>query len=324
MMNAPFESRPVGYDVAASDVEWEDRYLDLVPPNSIRTLAEFGYPPRDAAALSPVAITGPFRVLSGEGASVALRIARELESAAKGDARSKRLRGCTYRSRFFSGMYSDPRLIEFLSGLARADLRQHPVGHHRVQLNFAPDELTRDVDIWHNDVVAFDFVMLLSDPQAMKGGDTEYFIGTIDEGMRLLREHGNLPEDRVGRATYGGAGWAFLQQGHRILHRAARLLEPYPRISLVASYYCADESFREPTVLPPLRKADGRDIALVEWATYAAYRTNERLTRFLSSQPDFSLPLAEVRQRLADCLAEAEQAIEEFNSDDEGFLVGVE
>jgi hypothetical protein len=323
-MDASLENRPVGYDVAQSDVEWEERYLELLPPAEIRGLTELGYPAEDAAALSPVALTGPFRVLSDEGASVALRIARELEAQAKGDTRSKRLRGCTYRSRFFSGMYSDPRLVAFLSDLAQAELREHPIRHHRVQLNFAPEELTRDVDVWHYDVVAFDFVMLLTDPAAMKGGDTEYFVGTIEEGMQLLGEGRSLPDDRIGRAAYGSAGWAFLQQGHRVLHRAARLLEPYPRISLVASYYCADGSFREPTVLPPLRKADGREIALVEWATYAAYRTNERLVRFLATQPDFSLPLDEVRRRLAECLAEAVKAMEEFDSDDEGFLVGVE
>jgi hypothetical protein len=46
---------------------------------------------------------------------VALTIARELEKLAVGDARSKRMRGCTYRSRFFEGMYRDPELVSFLA-----------------------------------------------------------------------------------------------------------------------------------------------------------------------------------------------------------------
>ena len=71
---------------------------------------------------------------------------------------------------FFAGMYSDPRLIEFLSNLAQAELREHPIGHHQVQLNFAPEELSKDVDVWHHDVVAYDFVLLLTDPAQMKGG----------------------------------------------------------------------------------------------------------------------------------------------------------
>jgi hypothetical protein len=308
-LEVPCAKRPPGYQVPRCDTDWQDRYLELVPPATVHALTEFGYAADDQAALSPVALTGPFRVLSDDGAAAALKIARELEAQAKADTRSKRLRGCTYRSRFFAGMYSDPRLVNFLSGLAKADLREHPVRHHQVQLNFAPEKLTQDVDVWHYDVVAYDFVMLLTDPEPMKGGNTEFFQGTVEEGMQILRETGSLPPERIGKAEYPGPGWAFLQQGHRILHRAARLVEPYPRISLVASYYCADEWFREPTILPPLRKADGREIALVEWATYVAYRTAERLHKFLSTQPDFSMPVEEVRRRLSECLNEAEQAI---------------
>ena len=316
-------TRPAAYELAESDVAWEPQFLELVPPRAVRTLADFGYL-EDDLALSPVAITEPFRVLSDEGAAAAERIAGELGRHAQGDARSKRLRGCTYRSEFFAGMYSDPRLVAFLAELARADLREHPIGHHRVQLNFAPDELAKDVDVWHYDVVSYDFVMLLTDPSAMQGGNTEFFEGTVEEGMRILDEGGALPPERIGKVDYPGPGWAFLQQGHRVLHRAGRLEAPYPRISLVASYYCADPLFREPTILPPLRKADGREIALVEWANYAAYRTVERLQDFLASQPDFSMSLEELKRRLTECLREAEQAIEEIDSTDEGFIIGID
>jgi hypothetical protein len=316
-------NRPPGYEIASSDTAWEERYLHLASPPKVRTLDEFG-DRNSEAALSPVAISEPFRVLSDEGAAAALRIARELEGHAVGDARSKRLRGCTYRSQFFAGMYSDPRLIEFLSNLAQAELREHPIGHHRVQLNFAPEELSQDVDVWHHDVVAYDFVLLLTDPALMKGGNTEFFLGTVEEGMKILSERGELPPARIGRIEYPGAGWAFLQQGHRILHRAARLEEAYPRISLVASYYCVDAEWREPTILSPLRKADGRDIALVEWANYAAYRTVQRLQGFLARQPDFSASLAEVKQQLAECLGDAERAIEEFDSTDPGSIIGLD
>ena len=316
--------RPVGYELAASDVEWEERYLSLEPPPAVHELPELGYRDYDDMALSEVAFTEPFRVLSAEGAEIAERISRDLEAVATGDARSKRLRGCTYRSRFFAGMYSDPRLVAFVSDLARANLRPHPIRHHQVQLNFAPEELSKDVDVWHHDVVAYDFVMLVTDPAGMKGGSTEYFDGTVEEGMGILEKEGALPAGRVHQVRYPAAGWAFLQQGHSVLHRAARLEEPYPRVSLVASYYCADGRFREPTILPPLRKADGLDVALVEWADYAAYRTIERFQKFLDDQPDFSLPLDELKRRFADCLVDAERAIKEFDSDDPGFIIGID
>jgi hypothetical protein len=313
---------PAGVGIAEEDVAWDRRYLQLEPPAGVHTFAEFGQADEDAL-LSPVAVTEPFRILSDEGVAVALTIARELEKLAVGDARSKRMRGCTYRSRFFDGMYRDPDLVSFLAALARADLREHPVGHHRVQLNFAPEELSRDVDVWHHDVVAYDFVMLLTDPAGMKGGNTEFFRGTLAEGMAILAGQGAIPPGRIGAVGYPAAGWAFLQQGHQVLHRAARLAEPYPRVSLVASYYCADPRFREPTILPPLRKADGQDVALVEWAQYAAYRTIGRLEAFLAAGPDFAAGPQAARERLAECLAEATAALAEFDSTDEGFLVGM-
>ncbi len=314
---------PKGCIRAERDVAWDPRFLALEPPSAVHTFIEFGGGP-DEKALSPVAVTEPFRVLSDEGVAHAVAIARDLESHAVSDKRSKRLRGCSYRSDFFDGMYSDGRLVAFLSELADADLRPHPIGHHRVQLNFAPEELEKDVDVWHHDVVSYDFVMLLTDPATMSGGHTEYFRGTLEEGWELLRDGGAIPPERIAKVGYPAAGWAFLQQGHRILHRAARLEEPCPRVSLVASYYCSDPESREPTVLSPLRKADGREVALVEWSSYAAYRTIERLQRFLDSQPDFSVPLEEVRRDFAACLVEAEEALAEFDSEDEGYIVGLD
>ena len=313
---------PAGMGIAAGDVPWDRRYLQLEPPAGVHTFAEFGRVDEEAL-LSPVAVTEPFRVLSDEGVAVALKISQGLEKIAVGDARSKRMRGCTYRSRFFDGMYRDPELVSFLGRLAQADLREHPVGHHQVQLNFAPDELARDVDVWHYDVVAYDFVMLLTDPAAMKGGNTEFFQGTVQEGMGILAERGTIPPERIGAVGYPAAGWAFLQQGHQVLHRAARLEQAYPRVSLVASYYCADPRFREPTILPPLRVADGRDAALVEWAGYAAYRTIERLRAFLAPGPDFAAGPEAAQQRLAACLVDVTAALEEFDSTDEGFIIGV-
>ena len=204
-----------------------------------------------------------------------------------------------------------------------APLQVHPIGHHRVQLNFAPETLSRDVDVWHVDVVAYDFVMMVTDPDAMVGGNTEYFVGPVEEGLAILAAVKALPADRVRAVRYPGPGWGIFQQGHRVLHRAARLEEPYPRISLVASYYCADPQFREPTILPPLRKVDGREVALREWSVYAATRTIARLESFLADQPDFDLPLAEVQARLRTCEVDLESAIAEFDSTDEGFLPGV-
>jgi hypothetical protein len=72
--------------------------------------------------------------------------------------------------------------------------------------------------------------------------------------------------------------------------------------------------------VPTLRDAaDGREVALVEWANYAAYRTVQRLQNSLARQPDFSVPLGDVKHEVAECLSDAGPAIEEFDSTDPGF-----
>src|SRR6516165_3919100 len=91
---------PAGMEIVAGDVPWDCRYLQLERPAEVHTFAQFGHVDEDVL-LSPVAVTEPFRVLSDEGVAVALEISRSLEKIAVGDARSKRIRGCTYRSRFF-------------------------------------------------------------------------------------------------------------------------------------------------------------------------------------------------------------------------------
>jgi hypothetical protein len=224
--------RPPGYELPSTDVPWSSRYLQLEPPAGVLTLADLGDTSNELA-LSRVAVTEPFRILSAEGAAVAEAICRELEGQATADVRSKRLRGCTYRSRFLAGLYADPNLLAFLTEVSEAPLRAHPIGHHRIQLNFAPDVLAKEVDVWHADVVAYDFVVLVTDPVGMVGGNTEYFVGSVEEGLALLSAVGGLPAGRVCPVLYPGAGWGFLLQGHRV----ARLEQPYPRILLVASYY---------------------------------------------------------------------------------------
>src|SRR5207253_8696305 len=160
-------------------------------------------------ALSPVAITSPFRLLSDEGVAVIQRLCAELERSATGDVRiAKRARGGIYRSAFLRGLYSDPTILEFLQRLAQTRLEPHPVAHHSIHVNFAPDELARNVDQWHRDAVAFDYVLMVSDPRPMKGGRFEYFLGSVEEGRALLESEQRPPAERVATPDFPGPGWA--------------------------------------------------------------------------------------------------------------------
>jgi hypothetical protein len=291
----------------------------------VAALEEFGPDAAGPTALSPVGMTHPFRILGDEGAETLRRICDELRGAARDNGRlPKCARGVAYRSEFIRGLVSDPLLLDFLRSLARAPLEVHPVTHHAAQLNFAPDDLSQKVDQWHHDAVAFAVVMMVSDPRRMKGGQFQYFWGSVEEGKELLLSGKGLPPERVRHVEFPGAGWAMLMQGHRVLHQAARLLEPGPRTTLVASYWAPHPEIDDPTDLGTLRKADGREIALVEWSRYAARVASRKLERFAMTRADFSRSLQEVRDGLRASIAGIEAALAEFDSRDEGRFISFE
>ena len=316
---------PAGYEPLETDVPWDSSYLELVEPERVFLLDDFGDEAAGPTALSPVAITTPFKLLSDEGVRVLQAICAELEKSAWGNERiAKRVRGGVYRSQFLRGLSADPALIDFLSELAQVRLEPHPVSHHAIHINYAPDDLERNVDQWHRDAISFDYVLMVSDPRPMKGGRFEYFLGSVEEGRELIEGGRGLPDERVTSPEFPGPGWAVFQQGHRVLHRAGRLEERYPRITVVGSFWTPHPEITDPTDLSTLRKADGREIAMVEWSRYVALATARKLEHFAETKTDFTRPLEEVREALQASIADVEQAIAEFDSDDEGRMISFE
>jgi hypothetical protein len=314
---------PPGYGRLETDVPWDpSRHAEHVPPDRVVLLEEWGPEAAGPLALSPVAITSPFRLLSDEGVAAMQAICSELEQSAGSDHRiAKRSRGGIYRSEFLRGLYSDRSILEFLEGLARTRLEPHPVSHHSIHINYAPEDLSRNVDQWHRDAVAFDYVLMVTDPRPMKGGRFEYFLGPVEEGRAILEGEQPLPPERVATPEFPGPGWAVFQQGHRVLHRAARLEERYPRVTVVASYWAPHPDVDDPTDLGTLLRADGREIALVEWSRYAARATARKLERFAETKTDWSLPLPELRDELRRTVALVDEAIEAFDREEEGRLI---
>ncbi|HXY86304.1 MAG TPA: hypothetical protein VEH52_12560 [Gaiellaceae bacterium] len=314
---------PPGYGTLASDVAWDpSRHVELVPPEHTMLLEDWGADAPGPTALSPVAITSPFRFLSDEGIDVLQEICGELEQYAGGDERiAKRVRGAIYRSDFLRGMYHDESIVAFLRELARAPIEAHPVSHHAIHINYAPDDLSRNVDQWHRDAISFDYVLMVSDPRPMKGGRFEYFLGPVEEGRSLLEDGTGLPVDRVASPDFPGPGWAVLQQGHRVLHRAARLHERYPRVTIVGSYWTPVPDRADPTDLPTLMKIDGPDIALVEWSRYQARVAARRLEHFAETKTDFEHPLVQLQEELREIAAQLDDAVEAFDRREEGRLI---
>jgi hypothetical protein len=69
---------PPGYDRLRNDVAWDARYLDFDGPASVYMLEEFGQAAAGPLALSPVAITTPFRFLNDEGVRILQSLCAEL------------------------------------------------------------------------------------------------------------------------------------------------------------------------------------------------------------------------------------------------------
>ena len=314
---------PPGYEGLENDVEWDPaRHLELRAPERVVLLEEWGAEAAGPSALSPVAITSPFRLLSDEGVAALQAICGELERFASGDERiAKKVRGSIYRSAFLRGMYGDESVLAFLRDLAQAPLEPHPVSHHAIHINYAPDELSRNVDQWHRDVISFDYVLMVSDPRPMRGGRFEYFLGPVEEGRALLESGAGLPPERVASPDFPGPGWAVLQQGHRVLHRAARLEERYPRITIVGSYWTALADRDDPTDLPTIVKVDGPEIALVEWSRYQARVAAHRLEHFAATKTDFTRPPDELQRELRAIAARLEEAADAFDGPGDGELI---
>ncbi len=307
---------PPGYERLESDVTWDPaRHLRLEAPEHVTLLDEWGGGAAGPNALSPVAITSPFRLLSDEGVDRLQTICRELEQYSVGDERiAKKVRGSIYRSEFLQGFYAEPQVLEFLRELAQAPIEPHPVSHHAFHINYAPDDLSKNVDQWHRDVIAFDYVLMVSDPRPMRGGRFEYFLGPVEEGRELIESGAGLPPERVASPVFPGPGWAVLQQGHRVLHRAARLKERYPRITIVGSYWAPFPDREDPTDLETIVRVDGPDIALVEWSRFQARVAAHRLVHLARTKTDFAHSAEEIQRELREVAARLEAAADAFDS----------
>jgi len=247
---------------------------------------------------------------------------KRLEQFAVGDERiAKKVRGSIYRSAFLHGMYHDESVLAFIRELAQAPLEPHPISHHAIHINYAPEDLSRNVDQWHRDAISFDYVLMVSDPRQMRGGRFEYFLGPVEEGRELLESGAGLPQERVATPDFPGPGWAVLQQGHRVLHRAAHLEERYPRITIVGSYWTALADRDDPTDLPTILKIDGPEIALVEWSRYQARVAAHRLEHFAQTKTDFARPADELQRELRAIAARLEETAAVFDVPPEGRLI---
>ena len=273
-------SQPSGFSHLSEEPIFDAaRHLALERPQSVITLGEFGYG-QEVVRSCPcdLAVTSAFRILSDEGVAAMLEVAHALEPYARGIERiSRMVRGGAYQSRFLRDLCTAPELTAFIAEICGTPLLPHTMPHQLGHLNYNPYVPGENVDKWHADTLRIDFVMFVTDPNAVEGGEFQYFHGTTDEVAALKREGQPLPSHKVVSPQVPGPGYAVLQQGNLVVHRARGLDGPGERITMVNGYVPAVIDFPDFTRFDQLFLADPPHVAGTEYARHIAWMARESL-----------------------------------------------
>ena len=321
----PFpESLPQPYQCFEDEVRYDPGvHLDPEWPERIWTLEEFGYSPREISQCpSNVAVTSPFRLFSEEGIEAVSRVVNRLKavrSSISGNRTPSHLAGGVYRSRFLRDLCACPVILEHMSSISGTRLGPHSLPSQQLYVNYSPDDITQAVDSWHYDGIGFDYVVMVTDPGKLKGGNFEYFQGTkyevaemFDMAVHQVRDGivDELDESRVIQTWFPKAGYAIFQQGNMVVHRAARLLEPGDRITIVPGQVAEDISCPDPTAIHDIVDY-GEPGIKAELARHGAWLAQGKLQHLIQNQ-DMSEKEKEILEQLKRAVADVNAVIEQL------------
>lgn len=313
---------PPGIEPLADDPPFEPaRHLALEAPETTWSVEDFGYP-EEVAAAAPfsLAMTSAFRVLSDEGVATLRRVVDQLTADARGSDRIARyVRGGVYRSRFLRDLCGAPEVTAFVSQLAGAPALPHTMPLYQGHLNLMPDEPGRDVDQWHTDTVALDWVLLVTDPAEFQGGQFEYFRCPRGRAARILAGH---EQDEAAHVSVRlpAAGHALLQQGNLVMHRARQVTAGNERTTLVHSYVPADPAWADISRLADCKPVDPPEVLYAEWARHRALRGAAALTQLVDQLPYGADPQP-IAAALEAAIREVQAAVVELRDPTPGRLV---
>jgi hypothetical protein len=313
---------PAEYELIEDGIDFDaSTHLQLEMPERIWTLEEFGY---DQASInicaSPIAVTAPFRLLSDAGVDALHGVVSRLKSVStslEGARNPAHLAGGVYRSKFLKDFCACPQILEHMSTICGTTLAPHSMPSQQLYANYAPEDVSKAVDAWHYDGIGFDYVLMLSDPAKLKGGNFEYFQGSkfeiadmfglkVQEVMYGITE--DLPAERVIKAQFPAAGYAIFQQGNMVVHRAAKLLEPADRITLVPGLVSCDLATPDPTA-KHIMPSYGEPGIVSELARHSAWLAQAKLQNFIdtASLTDNS---EQIQLALQDAIADISASLE--------------
>lgn len=312
----PFPTtQPTGYHVFDDEPAFDPaRHLQLEMPAERVMLTELGYTAEQIRTkATDFAVSSPFRVLSDEGAAVMLDTCRRLRAFHRqaGTRIEQVTRGGCYRSPFLRAVCTSPHVSEHLSQVYGVACAPHPMPLHLGHLNFEPSDLGASVDKWHHDTLPLDYVMMVTDPATLQGGEFEWFRGTKDDAAALAARGETPPRERVEQPEFPAAGYVIALHGDMVVHRAAALHAEGERITMVNGYVGIDTSRDDQSRSADLISVDDPELLWAEWARFAAWRSAGRLQSVIDDIA-FGADAETSAQALEHAIADAQLAADQM------------
>lgn len=293
--------------------------LSLSEPEQVWTLRDFGYSQlQQDRAPFPTAVTTPFRLLSDKGVQTLREIVLELVQFKRSSSRiANYIRGSLYYSQFLRDFCYNAEVNNFIARLAGKPICPHPMSLYQGHINLMPEDPSKEVDRWHVDTVLLDYVLMISNPDSFTGGHFEYFQSTKAEAIRSLIKEDGLPN--VVKVQFPKAGFALLQQGNKVVHRANRVETGHERTTLIQSFIPDDPHFIDVSQLNDCKKVDPPEYLFTEWARYKALKAQQKLQILNQSLP-YTQDRLKICEELRSAIRDVEEAVLELTDPSDGNL----
>ena len=314
---------PEGYRYQNEKIRFDpNRHLQLESPDTTLHLSDLGYQTDEIEkCATPFAVSSAVRILSDEGVEAMLEVARQLKKYSVNCERIESMvRGGVYQSQFLRDFCLCTEVTEFLSEIFETPVAPHTMPLHLGHLNFAPDDLSRSVDKWHHDTLGLDYVLMLSDPNLLRGGEFQYFMGTRQEAQEFAERSEPIPEERAISPEFPGAGYAIVLHGNMVVHRATKLTQRAERITLVNGYVPLNSEIEDVCRFKDLSLVDPHHVLFTEWARHKAWLSVGKLQNLIANIP-FTDDRQTITSQLKDAIAEVETAIEDINDEGEATMI---
>ena len=259
--------------------------LQLEKPKQVTNLNELGYSKEELKDLSTqFAFTSPTRILSDEGLGKLYEVVQLLEPYAKSSERIPRMvRGGVYQSNYLRDFSLSKDITKFFSEITNLELQPHTIPHQLGHINYNPLNKGVNIDKWHTDTLRYDYVLFVTDPNKVMGGEFEYFLGTKKQIEDIHTKGNKIPSDKIISIKPPAAGYAIFLHGNMVVHRAKGINCDGERITLVNGYVARDmvknqdfTNFEESYLTEP------KHVGTSEFAKHTALIAREHLNKCIN------------------------------------------